>query len=115
MFGQPFDPPTDRDRFIYGVAEQFKSPTLCEKIAHYAGDSEAGWGQPGYQIGYLQSQRYFNLAGELYDPSLCNKVSALRCAGSHGARPGATESADYSRCRVPAARETKKAAEKACA
>jgi hypothetical protein len=77
VFGQPFDPPTEQDSFFYGVAGQFREPVFCGRISRYAAGSVDGWGRPGYQIIYLQSQCYFYLAGELHDVSLCDKVRPI--------------------------------------
>lgn len=78
VFGQRVDDPTDRDRFIYGVALEFKQPGLCQKIARYALGGAGGFDPLGYQIRYLQSQCYLYLADTLHDASLCDKVRPLR-------------------------------------
>src|ERR1017187_2731246 len=79
----PLQPPTDRDIFIYEVAIQFKDPNLCQKIPPYAEGNGSGE-RPGYEISYLQSGCYFELAGALHDQSLCDKVKPI----SKGMRDG---------------------------
>ena len=86
MYGQPLDPPTERDRFFYGVATQFRQPSLCAKISRYAEGSGGGWDRPGYQISYLQSDCYFNLAGGLGDPSLCDRVRPISKGSLDGSK-----------------------------
>jgi hypothetical protein len=78
-FGQRLDLPTDRDRFIYAVATQFREPGLCQKISRHAEGSGGGTlgGLPGYNVSYLQSNCYWNLAAVLHDPSLCDKVRPI--------------------------------------
>ena len=85
-FGQRSEPTTERDTLLFGVALQFKAPELCEKIPRDAAGAEVGWGQPGYQISYLQSECYFNLASELHELSLCDKVRPLSGGSLDGSK-----------------------------
>jgi hypothetical protein len=78
VFGQRLDAPTGRDRFIYGVAIEFKDAGLCGKIAPYAEGHQAGLAPSGFQISYLQSDCYFHLAATLQEASLCDRVRPLR-------------------------------------
>src|ERR1039457_7037486 len=66
LFGQ--DVPSERDYFFYGVALDFKDPALCARIPRYVSNGGSNWSTPpGYQISYLQSDCYYNLAGATHD------------------------------------------------
>lgn len=90
----PLQPATERDIFTYEVAMQFKDPGLCEKISRYAEGWGGGMGPKGYEISYLRSQCFYNLAGTLHDLSLCDKVRPI----SKGVRDGSKYSSNW--CRV---------------
>jgi hypothetical protein len=90
----PLQPATDRDIFVYEVAMQFKDAGSCEKISRYAEGSGGGMGPPGYEISYLRSQCFYNLAGALHDLSLCDRVRPI----SKGVRDGSKYSPQS--CRV---------------
>jgi hypothetical protein len=77
-------PITDRDEFFYSVAVHFKAPQACSKIGHY--DSGGFSEQPGYQIAYLQSRCYYDLAQTVNDLKLCDQVRPLTLEGQDGAR-----------------------------
>jgi hypothetical protein len=77
-------PITDRDEFFYGVAIHFKAPQVCSKIGR---DDDGGFSeQPGYQIAYLQSRCYYDLAQTTKDFSLCKRVRPLRYENQDGGR-----------------------------
>jgi hypothetical protein len=89
----PLQPLTDRDLFVYQVALEFKEPGLCQKIPPYAEGKGSG-DQPGYQISYLQSDCYFELASALHDTALCDNVRPV----SKGMRDGSKYAPKW--CRV---------------
>jgi len=76
------DPITDRDEFFYSVSVHFKTPAACSKIGRYTagGFSE----EPGYQIAYLQSRCYYDLAQITQDGGLCKHVRPLAYENSDG-------------------------------
>jgi hypothetical protein len=95
----PLQSPTEKDIFLYGVAMQFKDPGPCERISRFAEGSGGGMGPPGYEISYLQSQCFYNLAGSLHDLSLCDRVRPI----SKGVRNGSNYSPSWCRVRPGAA------------
>lgn len=87
LFGQRQDLPTQRDYFIYGIALEFKDPALCQKIPLDASNGGSSWSTPaGYQISYLQSDCYYNLAGSTHDLSLCDHVRPLSTSQYDGSK-----------------------------
>jgi hypothetical protein len=87
LFGQRQDLPTERDYFFYQVAVEFKDPALCQKVPPNVTDGGSNWGTPpGYQIIYLQSYCYYNLAGAMHDLSLCNHVRPLSTFSYDGSK-----------------------------
>jgi hypothetical protein len=78
------DPIADRDEFFYSVSVHFKSPATCSKIGRYTagGFSE----EPGYQIAYLQTRCYYDLAQITKDVGLCKHVRPLAYEKSDGSR-----------------------------
>ena len=85
-FTKPLLPPTDRDFFFFDVAVQFPAPDVCSKINPYALGSEAAFSTPGYQVSYLQSECYYDLAGVSGDLSLCEKVLTAHERGLDGSK-----------------------------
>jgi len=78
------NPITDRDEFFYSVSTHFKAPQACSKIGHYVagGFSE----QPGYQIAYLQTRCFYDLAQITKDDGLCKHVRPLHYENQDGRR-----------------------------
>jgi hypothetical protein len=78
------EPITDRDEFFYSVSVHFKTPLACGKIGRYTagGFSE----EPGYQIAYLQSRCYYDLAQITKDVGLCKHVRPLADENQDGRR-----------------------------
>jgi hypothetical protein len=76
------DPITDRDEFFYSVSVHLATPAPCSKIGRYTagGFSE----EPGYQIAYLQSRCYYDLAQITKDVGLCKHVRPLAYEGQDG-------------------------------
>ena len=69
------------------MANQFKDPALCQRISPYAAGPGSNWATPpGYQISYLQSYCYYNLAGAIPDLSLCDHVRPLSTGSYDGSR-----------------------------
>jgi hypothetical protein len=77
-------PIIDRDEFFFSVAIRFKAPQACSKIGRYdaGGFSE----QPGYQIAYLQSRCFYDLAQITKDVGLCKHVRPLNNDNQDGRR-----------------------------
>jgi hypothetical protein len=87
LFAQRQDLPTERDEFFYQVALEFADPALCKKISTYASSGGSDWATPpGYQISYLQSYCYYNLAGAMRDLSLCDHVRPLSTSSYDGSK-----------------------------
>jgi hypothetical protein len=102
LSGQQQDLPSQRDFFIYGVALEFKDPALCQKIPPYVAGGGSDWSTPpGYQISYLQSRCYYNLAGATHVLSLCDHVRPL----STGSFDGSKYNPEDCRLHSPAAPE----------
>jgi len=78
------DPIIDRDEFFYSVAIHFKAPQACSKIGRY--DAGGFSGQPGYQIAYLQSRCFYDLAQITKDVGLCKHVRPLNSENQDGRR-----------------------------
>jgi hypothetical protein len=76
------EPITDRDMFFYSVSIHFKGPQVCSNKGRYVagGFSE----QPGYQIGYLQSRCFYDLAQVTKDVGLCKHVRPLKYENGDG-------------------------------
>lgn len=87
LFGQEQGVPAQRDFFIYGVAMEFRDPLLCQKIPRDVTSGGHNWSTPpGYQISYLQSECYYNLAGKTHDLSLCDHVRPLSTGSFDGSK-----------------------------
>jgi hypothetical protein len=69
----PINPPTGEDHAYYYIAVTLRAPEVCERIAPYAQGARQS-NLPGFEISYLQSDCYYDLARELRDVSLCGKV-----------------------------------------
>lgn len=78
------DPTTERDHFFYSVSTHFKAPESCNKIGRYASSPVSR--EPGYQIAYLRSRCYYDLAQMVNDPKLCDQVRPLASEGMDGSR-----------------------------
>ena len=87
LVGQQQSVPTQRDLFLFGVAMDFRDPALCQKIPPDRSGGGHNWSTPpGYQISYLQSECYYNLAGKTHDLSLCDHVRPLSTASFDGSK-----------------------------
>lgn len=71
---KPMPPPMEKDDFFLNVAVKFKAPGICDKINATVEGSGGAFSAPGYQVSYLQSQCYFDVAHETGNLSLCDKV-----------------------------------------
>jgi hypothetical protein len=68
------DRPCNRWELMYTqVAIDAKAPEMCAKIDPGAFEG-AGFNPAGYQTWYTRSSCYFELAAEMHDPSLCDRV-----------------------------------------
>jgi hypothetical protein len=77
-------PIVDRDVFFYSVGINFQAPQSCSKIARTAGGGNSK--DPGYQVAYLRSRCYYDLAQALNDTKLCDHVRPLVFEGQDGSR-----------------------------
>ena len=82
-------PIADRDVFFYSVSVHFKAPQSCSKIGRYAAGGFSN--ERGYQIAYLRSRCYYDLAQIVNDPKLCDQVKPLVSDGMDGSRYSPTE------------------------
>lgn len=62
-------PIVDRDFFFYSVGVNFQAPQSCSKIARNAAGGFSR--ETGYQVAYLRSRCYYDLAQALNDTKLC--------------------------------------------
>jgi hypothetical protein len=77
-------PITDRDEFFFSVAVHFKAPQACSKIGR---DDDGGFSQQtGYQIAYLRSRCFYDLAQITKDLGLCKHVRPLNNGNQDGRR-----------------------------
>ena len=88
VLGQPggLDLPTDRDNFFHVVAVNFNAPELCGRINPRAEGGGGALAPAGYQITSLQSSCYSTLADAMKDPSLCDKVVAVKTSTLDGSK-----------------------------
>jgi hypothetical protein len=77
-------PIVDRDFFFYSVGINFQAPQSCSKIARNAAGGFSG--ETGYQVVYLRSRCYYDLAQALNDTELCEHVRPLVFEGQDGVR-----------------------------
>lgn len=82
------DVPTDRDYLFHIVAVNFHTPALCERINPRADGGGGGFAPDGHQITSLQASCYRTLAQEMHDPSLCDRVVAVRTLTLDGSKMG---------------------------
>jgi len=77
-------PIVDRDFFFYSVGVHFQAPESCSKIGRNAAGGFSK--ETGYQMAYLRSRCYYDLALALNDTKLCDHVRPLVFEGQDGAR-----------------------------
>lgn len=85
-FAAELDVPTDRDNFFHVVAVNFNAPELCGRINPRADGGGGALAPAGYQITSLQSSCYRILADAMKDPSLCDRVVAVKTSTFDGSK-----------------------------